>query len=139
MLAGETPSEACRLAGFSTTGPLKTIQSRMPDIMDRAGLTDIVLIENYLKPLLEARMVKSFKTTQEITDFELDESGKVIGKTETKKLIIEEREYADNTTRLGALNLAGRFKGLLNMKTGEEMDESREPQQVNVQIVHIGA
>jgi hypothetical protein len=40
---------------------LKQIQSRVPQIMDQMGLTDHVLIEKYLVPLLEAEETKFFK------------------------------------------------------------------------------
>lgn len=140
MLSGKTPSESCRLAGFSSTGPLDTIARRMPDIMDRCGLTDIVLIEQYLKPLLSANLVKAFKTTQDITLLSYGEDGKAIERTDRKELIIEERSYADNGTRLGALNLAARMRGMINIHNGDQLeDDDHTPQQVNVQIVHIGA
>ncbi len=40
---------------------LKQIQGKVPEIMDKMGLTDHVLIDKYLVPLLEAKETKFFK------------------------------------------------------------------------------
>lgn len=141
MLAGVDPMDACYRAGFESGSTLKTIQRKMPDLMERCGLADEVLIETHLKPLLVAEETKTFKTTQDVMEFEYDPSDptKVIGKTERKELIIEERNYADNSTRLGALNLAFRLSGHLNIRTGDSLDDGGpNPRQINVNIIHVG-
>jgi hypothetical protein len=58
--------------------------------MDKHGLTDDSLIREHLKPLLKARRTKHFV-----------HNGR----------IISTRQYADNDTRLAALDMAFRLKG----------------------------
>ena len=65
---GKTLKQAAIEAGYSKTNAdqsgyqaLKAIKGRAADLMDEIGLTDRVLIENYLVPLLEAKETKFFK------------------------------------------------------------------------------
>jgi hypothetical protein len=64
---GKTLKEAALQAGYSPKNAaqsgfqaLKGVQSRIPELMDEVGLSDRVLIEKYLKPLLEAEETKFF-------------------------------------------------------------------------------
>ena len=47
---------------------LERIREKMPQILDKAGLTDYALIEKYLKPLLEAQETEFAKFEGQITD-----------------------------------------------------------------------
>ena len=64
---GKTLKQAAIEAGYSKKNAdqsgyqaLKAIKVRAADLMDEMGLTDRVLIENYLVPLLEAEETKFF-------------------------------------------------------------------------------
>jgi hypothetical protein len=64
---GKTLKEAALQAGYSPKNAaqsgfqaLKGVQGRIPELMDEVGLSDRVLIEKYLKPLLEAEETKFF-------------------------------------------------------------------------------
>lgn len=101
-----TIGEAAIAAGYSDKNPgqsgyqaLKGIQAKMSDILDRHGLTDDVLIEKHLIPLLKAMTTKHFA-----------HNGKVISK----------RDYKDNDTRRQTLDMAFRLKGAFAPKTEEE-------------------
>jgi hypothetical protein len=97
VAAGVPQQQAAVTAGYSTKNPsqsasqvLNAISNRFPDLMDRHGLTDSVLIERHLKPLLKAKRTKHFA-----------HNGKV-------KSV---RHYHDNDTRLAALDMSFRLKG----------------------------
>jgi hypothetical protein len=64
---GKTLKEAALQAGYSPRNAaqsgfqaLKGVQGRIPELMDEVGLSDRVLIEKYLKPLLRAKETKFF-------------------------------------------------------------------------------
>lgn len=93
-------------AGYSDKNPrqtgsqvLKGIQAKMSDILDRHGLTDDVLIDKYLRPLLSANIVRAFAP-----------QGKVI----------YSKKMADNDTRRQTLDMAFKLKGAYSPKTEEE-------------------
>jgi hypothetical protein len=97
IAAGIPQQQAAVTAGYSSKNPsqsatqvLNSISNRFPDLMDRHGLTDSVLIERHLKPLLKAKRTKHFA-----------HNGKVKSA----------RHYADNDTRLAALDMSFRLKG----------------------------
>src|SRR5215471_5096166 len=61
LVSGATVTQAARNAGYSGKNlaqsgyqALKTVQSKMPELMVEAGLTPKVIIEKYLVPLLSA-------------------------------------------------------------------------------------
>jgi len=61
LAKGMTVTAAALKAGYSEKSPgqagyqaLKTVRIKIPDIMDKQGLSDQRLIKNYLKPALEA-------------------------------------------------------------------------------------
>jgi hypothetical protein len=65
---GKTLGDAAIEAGYSAKNPhqsgyqaLKQIKGRIPEVMNELGLTDRLLIQKYLIPLLEAKETKFFK------------------------------------------------------------------------------
>jgi len=76
LASGGTITQAARNAGYSGKNlaqsghqVLKTIQSKMPEVMDEAGLGARELIEKYLVPLLHATTTKFFSYKGRITDW----------------------------------------------------------------------
>ena len=65
-------SEAGRIAGYSVAPSahraLKAIERRMPEILDRHGLTEDYLVEKCLKPGLKANETKFFAHEGIVTD-----------------------------------------------------------------------
>jgi hypothetical protein len=118
LAAGASRKTAVELAGYSTKYPSQSVDQALrglslsfPELMDKHGLTDSHLIEQHLKPLLKARRVKHFA-----------HNGQVKSK----------RVYADNDTRLTALDLAFRLKG--SFAPIKNQNESRS---VDVIVVDI--
>lgn len=76
FMAGKTRTEAARLAGYADNGyvgqigsqVLENIKHKMPEIMDAHGLTEDVLIEEHLKPMLKAEETEFAKHEGKITD-----------------------------------------------------------------------
>jgi hypothetical protein len=67
LAKGSTHRDAAIKAGYKAKHPdqvahqaLKGIQQKVPALMDEVGLTDRVLIEEYLVPLLRAKETKFF-------------------------------------------------------------------------------
>jgi len=97
LMDGMTITEAARRAGYSRKCPgqagyqaLQNLKLKMPELLDRLGLSEVVLIEKHLKPLLSARTTKFFQ-----------HGGKVTGK----------RIVSDNEARLRALDIAFKLRG----------------------------
>jgi hypothetical protein len=65
MAKGKTLSEASRDAGYShvqgASNALRRARETMPELMDRAGFTDEVLIKKYLGPLMDAKKTLYFQ------------------------------------------------------------------------------
>jgi hypothetical protein len=69
MVKGMTITDAARAAGYADNGyvgqigsqALENIKLKMPEVLEKHGLTDDVLIENYLKPLMNAEETKFFQ------------------------------------------------------------------------------
>jgi hypothetical protein len=107
LAAGSDRVTAEQLAGYSTKHPgqsayqaLKYLANSFPELLDKHGLTDSVLIEKHLKPLLKATRTKHWAHN---------------GKVESA------RTYKDNDTRLAALDMTYRLKGTYApVKTQEE-------------------
>lgn len=75
LLKGRSRAKAYQLAGYSGKNPrqgahqvIKQIQEKMPELMDRLGLTDEVLVTKYLHPLLNAHATEFAKFEGRITD-----------------------------------------------------------------------
>jgi hypothetical protein len=97
LMDGMTLTEAARKAGYSKKWPgqagyqaLESLKLKMPDLLDRLGLSDVTLIEKHLKPLLSADMVKFFQHKGKVTD---------------------KRTVPDNDTRLKGLDIAFKLRG----------------------------
>src|ERR1700733_369090 len=106
---GKNISRSALEAGYSAKHPgqsgwqaLQNIRLKMPEILDKYGLTDEALIEKYLKPLLEAKEVQVCQS-----------KGKVTGT----------RRVPANAIRLKALDLAFRLKGSYTAPSNEKSDE----------------
>lgn len=88
-------AEAGRMAGYgtreSTHRALKSVQEKMPEIMDRFGLTDEYLVEHCLKPGLTAMETKFFQKDG---------------------LVMEEKDVIAWGTRRDFLDMAFKVKGV---------------------------
>jgi phage terminase small subunit len=62
--AGYSPKNA----SVSANQALKGIRKKMPQLLDRRGLTDAALIKKYLKPALEANETKFFQKDGEVKE-----------------------------------------------------------------------
>jgi len=118
LAQGSDRKTAALLAGYSPKNPdqsayqaLKHLGNSFPELLDKHGLTDSHLIQKHLKPLLKARRTKHFA-----------HNGKV-------KSV---RYYADNDTRIAALEMAFRLKG--SYAPTKTQNESRS---VDVIVVDI--
>ena len=70
-----TITDAAKKAGYSVKAPgqagyqaLKQIRERMPQVLEKAGLTDEALIHKYLIPLLNAKETKFFAFQGEVVE-----------------------------------------------------------------------
>jgi hypothetical protein len=68
LAEGKTLTQAAKEANYSSKNPgqsgyqaLAQLRGRVPELLERHGLGEEVLIEKYLKPLLEAEETKFFK------------------------------------------------------------------------------
>jgi hypothetical protein len=75
LTKGKTQADAARLAGYSEKAPrqagyqaLRHIREKMPQLLDKAGLTDEAVIDKYLRPALEAEETEFAKFEGKITD-----------------------------------------------------------------------
>lgn len=97
LLKGMNLTQAAIKAGYSTKNApvianqaLKRIQKKMPQILERNGLSDNALVKKYLKPGLEAQETKFFQKDGVVTD---------------------QRDVVAWDPRLRALDMAFRLKG----------------------------
>lgn len=81
-------------AGQSGSQALKAMRGRIPDLMDRIGLTEEFLIEKHLKPLLEANEVKFVREVTEVKR----------GRRTVQLPVVKQYLVSDNATRLNALD-----------------------------------
>jgi len=75
LLKGKSRKEAAIRAGYSAKNPrqsahqaLEAIRLKMPQLMDKVGLTDTKLLTKYLQPALEAKETEFAKFEGKITD-----------------------------------------------------------------------
>jgi hypothetical protein len=75
LIKGKTITDAARDAGYSEDYPrqagsqaLEQIKAKMPDILDKHGLTSDALIVKYLRPALRAKETKFFQHEGMVTD-----------------------------------------------------------------------
>jgi hypothetical protein len=97
LATGKSLTQAALDAGYSSKNPgqsgwqaLQNIRLKMPDLLDRHGLTDNALIEKHLKPLLRATETKFFQSKGNVT---------------------ETRRVPAHRVRINALDTAFRLKG----------------------------
>jgi len=119
LVSGATLTDAARTAGYSGKNlaqsgyqALKTVQSKMPELMAEAGLTPPVIIEKYLVPLLSATIRKCFQY---------------------KGKVLYSRALPDWRTRAFALDMLFRLTGAYRTS------ESVAPAQTSVEIITIDA
>lgn len=129
LLDGMSQKEACAKAGLKSTSTIKSIEKKIPDLMKRVGLTDKYLAEK-LKSVIEAKETKFFQTSADVTRVD-PLSGEI---TETKEIIIEEREIINLSVRHAGLDMAHKLLGDY-AKPGDDPAS----QTFNVNIVHVGA
>jgi hypothetical protein len=97
LAKGKNLTQSALAAGYSGKCPgqsgwqaLQNIRLKMPDLLDRYGLTDNALIEKHLKPLLGATETKFFQSKGNVT---------------------ETRRVPAHRVRIDALDMAFRLKG----------------------------
>jgi hypothetical protein len=107
---GKTLTTAARDAGYSGKNPgqsgwqaLHNIQRKMSEILDSQGLTDELLIEKHLKPLLRATETKFFQAEGRVTDT---------------------RRVPSLRTRVKALDMAFRLKGSFPAQSENKPEEN---------------
>jgi phage terminase small subunit len=105
LVKGMNLTQAAIAAGYSEKNApvlanqaLKRLRKKMPQLLDRRGLTDDALIKKYLKPALEAT------STRRVTHIYQE----VEGKTEE---IVEEQQEPNWDARLRALDMTFKLKG----------------------------
>jgi len=136
ILSGTDPTEACAKAGYKSRGGLATLAKKVPDILDRCKLSEDVLIEQHLKPLLVAKETKFFQCRVEGSTMYLGSDG-VEELKDTTELIIEEREVAALGIRRDALDMAFKLHG--SYARPDAGDDPLHAGGINVQIVMVGA
>jgi phage terminase small subunit len=108
LVKGMSITEAARSAGYADNGyvgqlgsqALERMRLTMPELLDKHGLTDDALIENYLKPALQATETKFAQFEGQFTD---------------------EREVLAWGPRLTALDMAHKLKGSYASKSVDEL------------------
>ena len=137
LCQGVDPGEACAKAGYKTRGAMAILQRKIPDIMDRCGLTDEYLINSRLKPLLDAEETKFFKTSGWVPRKDLE------GEKPEKQ---EDLEYTDLIEtpprpalgiRRDALDMAFKLRG--SYARPDRSEEEAGSHDITVQIINVGA
>lgn len=119
IVGGATQKDAAIAAGYSDKNPdqsayqaLRQIGRRMPELMDRLGLTEEALIEKNLVPLLEARETRFFAYRKQIS-----KTPRATKKNPTPAPIVETVQVIDSREvvalgiRTAALDIAFRLRG----------------------------
>jgi hypothetical protein len=99
----------------------------MPEIMDRAGLTEAFLVEQKLRPLLDAEEVRFFKATNAIAMID--------GKATEVDDVIETPPRPALDIRLRALDMSFKLRG--SYPTPD--DAAPAVRDINVNIINVGA
>lgn len=112
---GKSMAVAVKAAGYAGNNPsqegynaMQRIQRKMPELMDKLGLTDESLVERHLKPLLAAREVKYFAYRKTVYLPAEKEGEKA---RESFEQVIDEREVAALGIRATALDMAFKLRG----------------------------
>lgn len=121
LAAGMNQSDAAVEAGYSEKNPRQSahqavyqIQRRMPELFDKLGLSDRVIIEKHLVPLLNATETKFVPYRKQIVASTV--RGKRNQKIDKDLLVetvqvIDVREVAALSTRIAALDIVFKLKG----------------------------
>ena len=119
LVNGKSLTQSALAAGYSDRHPgqsgwqaLENIRHKVPELLDRHGLTDEALIEKHLKPLLNATETKFFQHKGKVTD---------------------SRRVPANAIRLNALDTAFRLKGSYTRPA----DENTERKTAKVIVVDV--
>ncbi len=116
--SADTQKEAGEIAGYkhpeSTHRALQAIKERMPDVMDRIGLSDEAVLNNHLKPLLDATKKERVHFMGSLTATYTD---------------------PDNSTRMQALNAWARLKGHGGRDDNESGGGGRAPIFLNLEFL----
>jgi len=120
MAKGKSVGEAAKLAGYSCTqaasNAVRSIRSKMSEVLDRNGLTDEALISKYLKPLLTAEETLFFQH---------------------QGIVLDKRRVAALGIRSGALDMALKLKGSYPKNgNGDAANGNGGPAQI---IINLGA
>lgn len=119
LAAGATQKEAALAAGYSDNNPdqsayqaIRQIGRRMPELMDRLGLTEEALIQNNLVPLLEARETRFFAFRKQVSRMPraTKKNPTPVPIVETVQ-VIDSREVEALGIRTAALDIAFRLRG----------------------------
>ncbi len=112
---GKSLGQAAIAAGYTNHYPaqaghqaLEQIRMRMPEILDQHGLTDHVLIDKYLRPLMDATETKFFAYRK---DRKRKERGKEKASIIETVQVIDTREVINWNAREAGLDLAFKLKG----------------------------
>jgi hypothetical protein len=108
----KTQGQAAIAAGYSPKNAnqsarqvMDSIRAKMPEVLERHGLTDDALIHEHLLPLLNAKIVRAFTH---------------------KGRVIYSKPLADNDTRRQTLDMTFKLKGSYAPKTEEEAHISQQ-------------
>jgi hypothetical protein len=115
LLRGLDASDALREAGYKGRAGLNSLRNKIPDIMDRLGLTDEALIDKHLTPLLYAEETQFFQKDG---------------------IVCDQRTVAALGIRRAALDMALKLRGSYAANEDAEKEKLRD---ITVNIVHVGA
>jgi hypothetical protein len=120
LATSKTKKDAALKAGYSEKNPsqsanqaLRSIERKMPDVMEKLGLTDESLVADYLKPLLAAEETKffAFRKTITIPAKRKTKTAPATPKRSRLEQVIEARNVAALGIRATALDIAFKLKG----------------------------
>lgn len=129
ILSGTDPTEACAKAGYKSRAGLATLAKKVPDILDRCKLSEEILIEHHLKPLLNASTTRFFKSSNGTY---IDSTGEVKECDE----LIETPARPALEIRRDALDMAFKLHGSYARPDASDLDALRGG--ISVQIVMVG-
>jgi hypothetical protein len=118
LIDGMEPREACLAAGYGNSSGMRGLQDKMPDIMARLGLTDEILVEVYLKPLLVANETKFFAN---------------------KGIVCDQKDVAALEVRRATLDMAFKLRGSYAETLRDVENAPTDSHDITVQIVNVGA
>lgn len=115
LAKGKSRKDAAIAAGYSEKNPsqsahnaLDAIKRKMPEVMEKMGLTDEALVKKHLLPLLAAKETKFFAYRKIVKT-----PAKIIGQKDDESIeqIVQEREVEALGIRATALDMAFKLKG----------------------------